>query len=886
MHVTNPSLVDALVKAAETNPFVGVFLTHGEKEETSLSNSKPEDAELLLSTDGVHQVGTLASIARVVPFGPGQGVHLLLYGKRRVQVEHVVETEPVLRVKVKMLKDTGLEEPPPSVKEQSAAGGPGAGPEASEPRPKRARAKRGTLRRGAGGSEESANHIKAYTLEIVSTIKEIVKLNPLFKEQMQIFLDRVDMTNPSSLADMGAAVTTGDGVALQKVLEELHVPTRLQLTLDLLKKELELSRVQSKISKQAEEKLNNDQRNYILRQQLRQIKKELGMEKDDKEMLINKFDERLADKTVPEEASRVIEEEKLKLQSLENTSPEFNTTRNYLDWLTALPWGIYKEENLDIARAESVLDDMHFGMEDIKERIKEFIAVGNLCGSTQGKILCFVGPPGVGKTSIGKSIAKALDREFYRFSVGGLRDVAEIKGHRRTYVGAMPGKLIQCLKATATANPVVMIDEIDKLGSGYAGDPASALLEVLDPSQNSAFMDHYLDVPVRGAHLACGPQCPSSCARDSPQVDLSKMLFLCTANMTDTIPGPLLDRMEVVRLSGYITDEKLEILRKYLYPTALESTGLKPEHMVRSRLPGGRSMAAVDAARLTPSLSARAQELTDEAAVDLIRWYCREAGVRNLQKQTEKICRKVALRVVRGDTNLPITIDSSNLEDFVGKPQWTADRIYGTHTPPGVVMGLAWTSMGGTVLYVETVCTGIEERPAGPEGPPGPRKGSLTTTGKLGEVMVESSRIAHTLARRIVLGLDPSNDYLERASLHMHVPEGATPKDGPSAGCTMVTSLISLALNRPVRPDLAMTGEVSLTGIVLPIGGVKEKTVAAQRAGVKHMVLPETNRRDFLELPEKLREGLTVHYASTYDDVYDVAFGYAEEEAVPEEEAC
>lgn len=615
VHITNQTLVDALLKAADTNPFVAVFLTTQEAGE-----SAAQDGELLKGTDGIHSIGCLASIARIMPLGPGLGVHALLYGKRRCQLEHIVEREPVLRVKVRMLKDTLSTGGGREAAERERAGGSsraaardgaggkeaedsvedgadgGAAQPASPSFPSSSSSTTSSRRwrvRRSSDMESESNHRKAYTLEIVSTIKEIVKLNPLFKEQMQIFLDRVDMNNPSTLADMGAAVTTGEGEALQEVLEETNVEARLRRTLELLKKELELSRVQSKISKQAEEKLSQDQRNYILRQQLKQIKRELGMEKDDKEVMINKFDERLHGKTVPDDARKVIEEEKLKLQSLENTSAEFNTTRNYLDWLTALPWGVFKTENLQIARAERVLDEEHFGMEDIKERIKELIAVGNLRGSHQGKILCFVGPPGVGKTSIGKSIAKALDREFYRFSVGGLHDVAEIKGHRRTYVGAMPGKLIQCLKATGSSNPVVMIDEIDKLGRGFSGDPSSALLEVLDPSQNAAFVDHYLDVPVR-ARRAVRVRCARASrspvrarARTWPahgarcaQVDLSKMLFLCTANMTDSIPAPLLDRMEVVRLSGYVTDDKMAILKQYLYPSARQEVGLKPEHMV------------------------------------------------------------------------------------------------------------------------------------------------------------------------------------------------------------------------------------------------------------------------------------------------------------------
>merc|ERR1719408_730001 len=385
--------------------------------------------------------------------------------------------------------------------------------------------------------------------------------------------------------------------ALQEALGTLNVGSRIEKTLLLLKKELELSKLQTEISKTVEEKMSANQRRYMLMEQLKLIKKELGLERDDKEALTAKFSERIAKLDVPEDARRVIDEELQKLSSLEPSSSEFNVTRNYLDWLTALPWGVYSEEDFSLARAEQVLDEDHYGLEDIKERIMEFVAVESLCGHTQGKILCFVGPPGVGKTSIGKSIASALNREFFRFSVGGLTDVAEIKGHRRTYVGAMPGKLIQCLKSTGSSNPVVLIDEIDKLGRGYQGDPASALLELLDPSQNTTFADHYLDLPV----------------------DMSKALFVCTANVADTIPGPLRDRMEIVRLSGYVLDEKVEIARRYLEPAARKQMGMQPEHMA----------------------------ITDAAIEDLIRWYCREAGVRNLQKHIERICRKVALKVVK-----------------------------------------------------------------------------------------------------------------------------------------------------------------------------------------------------------------------------------------------
>lgn len=592
------------------------------------------------------------------------------------------------------------------------------------------------------------------------------------------------------------------------------------------------------------------------------------METDDKSALSAKFKERIEPnkEKIPAHVLQVIEEELTKLQLLEASSSEFNVTRNYLDWLTILPWGNYSNENFDVARAQTILDEDHYGLSDVKERILEFIAVGRLRGTSQGKIICLSGPPGVGKTSIGRSIARALNRKFFRFSVGGLADVAEIKGHRRTYVGAMPGKMVQCLKSVGTANPLVLIDEIDKLGRGHAGDPASALLELLDPEQNANFLDHYLDVTI----------------------DLSKVLFVCTANVIDMIPNPLLDRMEVISIAGYITDEKVHIARDYLEKTARGDCGVKPEQV----------------------------EVSDAALLSLIENYCREAGVRNLQKQIEKIYRKIALKLVRegavpeepavasdpeeaeivadvgesienhtveentvSSAEEPkeeaqtekiaietVMIDESNLADYVGKPVFHAEKLY-EQTPVGVVMGLAWTSMGGSTLYIET--TVVEE---------GEGKGGLNITGQLGDVMKESAQIAHTVARKIMLEKEPENQFFANSKLHLHVPAGATPKDGPSAGCTMITSLLSLATKKPVRKDLAMTGEVTLTGRILPIGGVKEKTIAARRSQIKTIIFPEANRRDFDELAENVKEGLNVHFVDDYGKIFELAFGYDKQE--------
>lgn len=508
----------------------------------------------------------------------------------------------------------------------------------------------------------------------------------------------------------------------------------------------------------------------------------------------------------------VLDEELNKLSFLESHSSEFNVTRNYLDWLTSMPWGITSTENLNIQEAADILEQDHYGMEDIKKRILEFIAVSQLKGTTQGKILCFHGPPGVGKTSIARSIARALNREYFRFSVGGMTDVAEIKGHRRTYVGAMPGKIIQCLKKTKTENPLVLIDEVDKIGKGHQGDPASALLEMLDPEQNANFLDHYLDVAV----------------------DLSKVLFICTANITDTIPEPLRDRMEMIDMSGYVAEEKLAIAKQYLIPQAMKDCGLSDQHIV----------------------------IQESALANLIRAYCRESGVRNLQKHIEKVSRKVAFKVVKKEAEkINVTVD--NLSDFVGKPVFTHDRMYEV-TPPGVVMGLAWTSMGGSTLFIETTVskpTGLKKY-----------EGSFEITGHLGDVMKESTKIALTVARNFMKRIEPENNFLYDSHLHLHVPEGATPKDGPSAGVTIATALVSLAKGLPIRQNVAMTGELSLMGKVLPVGGIKEKTIAAKRVGVCCIILPEENKKDFNDLPKYITDGLEIHFANTFDDVYKIVF--------------
>ena len=489
---------------------------------------------------------------------------------------------------------------------------------------------------------------------------------------------------------------------------------------------------------------------------------------------------------------------------LETGSPEYAVTRNYLDWITLLPWGIHSPDKLDLKRARRVLDRDHYGLDDVKTRILEFLAVGILKGEVSGSIILLVGPPGVGKTSIGRSIADALGRRFYRFSLGGMRDEAEIKGHRRTYIGAMPGKFLQAVKDAGTANPVIMLDEIDKIGASYHGDPASALLEVLDPEQNVDFLDHYLDL----------------------RFDLSKVLFVCTANQLDSIPAPLLDRMEVINLAGYIAAEKLEIAKKYLLPRQIERAGL------------AKGTVRLDSATLRA----------------LIEGYARDAGVRRLEKQLGKIVRKAAVKFLEG-SETPIQVTQDDLKGYLGSPVFRDERKL---AGPGVVTGLAWTAMGGATLSIEAVK--IHEGSRG-----------FKLTGQLGDVMKESAEIAYgyVQAHAGELGVGPG--YFDKAFIHLHVPAGATPKDGPSAGITMASALLSLALGRPVR-RIAMTGELTLTGEVFPIGGVREKLIAARRAGIKEILLPEDNRGEYEEVPDHVRKGISIHFVSRFEDVVGYLF--------------
>jgi ATP-dependent Lon protease len=651
---------------------------------------------------------------------------------------------------------------------------------------------------------EPEAEVKAYAMAVINTIKELLPLNPLYVEELRMFLDRFGPDDPSHLADFAASLTTSSKEQLQEVLEAVPLLKRMEKVLVLLNNELELARAQQKIRASVEERMHKQQREFFLREQLKAIQKELGIAKDDRTAELDKFRERIAKLTLTDEASKRVGEELDKMAILETGSPEYAVTRNYLDWITLLPWGVHSKDKLDLKRARRVLDRDHYGLDDVKQRILEFLAVGIHKGEIAGSIILLVGPPGVGKTSIGHSIADALGRKFYRFSVGGIRDEAEIKGHRRTYIGAMPGKFLQAIKDAGTANPVIMLDEIDKIGASYHGDPASALLEVLDPEQNSDFLDHYLDL----------------------RFDLSKVLFVCTANQTDSIPGPLLDRMEVIQLSGYIAAEKLAIAKKYLLPRQVERAGL----------------------------AKNAVKLDTETLRALIEGYARDAGVRRLEKQLGKIVRKAAVRMLEGEEP-PVTVTSADLKDYLGSPVFRDERKL---SGPGVVTGLAWTAMGGATLSIEAVRTHEYSR-------------GFKLTGQLGDVMKESAEIAYgyVVSHAVQFGTDPA--FFEKAFIHLHVPAGATPKDGPSAGITMASALLSLARNEPVR-RIAMTGELTLTGEVFPIGGVREKLIAARRAKIKEVILPEDNRGEFDEVPEHVRKGLKVHFASRFEDVAALLF--------------
>lgn len=840
-------------------PYIGAFLFRDDG----------TDKDTIASTDEVYDVGTFCQITSAFPVnGDNKSITAVLYPHRRIKLSSLTNhtgeapaaptpaTEEPKTIDVGSQTETKEDKP-----KDGQSGNVVASFEESKTDAKSEESKQEGFKPSSFLSkykvsvvnvdnitepkvDKHSPLVRALSSEIVNVLRDIAAMSPLFRDQITSFSMNTTSNvadEPAKLADFVAAVSTGETEEMQAVLSDPNIEDRLQKALVILKKELFNTQLQQTIAKNVEGSIQKRQREYYLMEQRKAINKELGLESDGKDKLVEKFKGKADKLAMPEAVRKVFDEELSKLGTLEPAASEFNVTRNYLDWLTQIPWGQRSAETFSIKNAKTILDEDHHGMKDVKDRILEFIAVGKLRGTVEGKIICFVGPPGVGKTSIGKSIARALNRQYYRFSVGGLTDVAEIKGHRRTYVGALPGRIIQALKKCQTENPLILIDEVDKIGRGVHGDPSSALLELLDPEQNNSFLDHYMDVPV----------------------DLSKVLFVCTANQSDTIPRPLLDRMEMIELSGYVSDEKMAIAQRYLAPAAKELAGLKEADV----------------------------KLEEDAVLDLINRYCRESGVRNLKKQIEKVYRKSALKIIDelGEEALPesaalttegkaaqeeskkddsdvketpvdvskettekprvalqvpdtvhVSITKDNLKDYVGPPIFTNDRLYDT-TPPGVAMGLAWTSMGGTALYIETILENALSRDS---------RAGLETTGSLKSVMKESTSVAYSFAKSVLARQFPDNRFFQHARLHLHCPEGATPKDGPSAGITMASSLLSLALDSPLDPTVAMTGELTVTGRVLRIGGLREKTVAARRAGAKMVIFPDANMSDWLELPE------------------------------------
>jgi ATP-dependent Lon protease len=647
--------------------------------------------------------------------------------------------------------------------------------------------------------------LEALTRNVQRTFSEIVEQIPYLPEELQLAVANID--DPSALAHLIGGALRIETAEKQELLEEVDVGKRLRHLSQILARELEVVQLGTQIQSQVQSEVDKGQREFFLRQQLKAIQDELG-EEDEQAAEVKELQERIEAAKLPEEARKAADRELGRLAKLPPAAAEHGVIRTYLEWLTELPWDVETKDNLDIRHAKKVLNADHYDLEDVKERILEYLAVRKLNPQSPGPILCFVGPPGVGKTSLGRSIAKALGREFQRISVGGVRDEAEIRGHRRTYIGALPGTIIRALRDAGSRNPVFMLDELDKMGADFRGDPASAMLEVLDPAQNDTFRDHYLDLPF----------------------DLSDVLFIATANVLDTIPGPLLDRMETIELAGYTLDEKLHIARSYLVDRQIAANGLKPSQI----------------------------DISDAAIRAIIEEYTREAGVRSLERLIGSVCRKVARQVAEGKAKGKVRISAKKAREMLGRRRVFAETRRRTKDP-GVATGLAWTPAGGDVLFIEAAAT--------------PGSGQLTITGQLGDVMRESAQAALSWVRghQALIAPKQDGDWFASHDVHIHVPAGAVPKDGPSAGVAMTVALSSLISGRPVRNDVAMTGEVTLTGKVLPIGGLKEKSLAAQRAGIKRVIVPARNEGDAAEIPAAELGGLEFVFVDEVSKALDVA---------------
>jgi ATP-dependent Lon protease len=707
------------------------------------------------SADDLYGVGTEAEIHKMIRVPDGT-LRVLVQGQRRVRLERVVQEDPYLVGEFDELPDV----------------------------------------------EGSSKETEALARNVEALFGRIIALVPYLPDELSLAAANAD--DPSALANLVASVMRLKPEEKQELLEEANVEARLRKLTVILNRELEVFELGTKIQSQVQSEMESSQREYFLRQQLKAIQEELG-EGDEQQAEIAELRAQIEEAKLPEEADRQARRELDRLAKLPPAAAEYGVIRTYLEWILSLPWSETTEDNLDLDHARKVLDEDHYDLEKVKERIVEQLAVSKLKRDLSGPILCFVGPPGVGKTSLGQSIARALGRKFVRISVGGVRDEAEIRGHRRTYIGALPGTIIRALRDAGSKNPVFMIDEIDKMGADWRGDPSSAMLEVLDPAQNSSFRDHYLDLPF----------------------DLSRILFICTANQLESIPPPLLDRMEIIRLSGYTEDEKLGIAKRYLVPKQLEAHGLTPEQV----------------------------KIGDNALRLVIREYTREAGVRNLEREIAALCRKAASEIAAGKRK-SARVDERRVRTWLGRPRFYAETRKRT-SDPGVATGLAVTPVGGDILFIEATAV--------------PGEGRLLVTGQLGEVMRESAQAALSWVRGHARDLGFDTDWFEGKDVHIHVPAGAVPKDGPSAGIAMATALVSLALGRPVSEDVAMTGEITLTGQVLPIGGVREKVLAAQRAGIRTVILPKENEGDLEDLPKDVRRELRFIPVDSVDEVLRVA---------------
>jgi ATP-dependent Lon protease len=650
--------------------------------------------------------------------------------------------------------------------------------------------------------EEITTETKAIMQNVLTNFQKIVSLSPYLPNELGIIAMNIE--SPGRLADFVASNLNIKLEEREEILETLDGNQRLEKLFKLLNRELEILELGSKIQAEAQSELGKAQREYFLRQQLKAIQKELG-EVDEKTAEINELKEKIKNANMPSDVEKEANRELDRLAVIPPQAAEYTVIRTYLDWLITLPWVVSTEDNLDINMASNILDEDHYNLEKVKERILEYLAVQKLKKDMKGPILCFLGPPGVGKTSLGKSIARALGRKFIRISIGGVRDEAEIRGHRRTYVGALPGRIIQSIRKVGTNNPLFMIDEVDKIGADFRGDPASALLEVLDPEQNNSFVDHYLDVPF----------------------DLSKVMFIATANIIDPVPPALKDRMEVIEIPGYIEEEKLIIARKYIIPRQLKEHGIEERHV----------------------------DFTDGAVIRVIREYTREAGVRNLEREIAAICRKVAKEVASGKEE-KVIVEDKDIPQYLGPLKFFSE-IGGKEDEIGVATGLAWTSSGGEILFVEAT------KMKGKKG--------LILTGQLGDVMKESAQAALSYIRSRAKELNIREDFFEDYDIHIHVPAGAIPKDGPSAGITMTLALASIMTEKPVRHDIAMTGEITLRGRILPVGGIKEKVLAAKRAGISKVILPDRNRKDLDEIPKHIRDNMEFIFVKEMEEVLNIA---------------